>query len=356
MNEKLELLNRELAYAKANSAFYSYLPERVSSLEELRQIPTISAADLIWEGNRMLCCAPSRVRRMVTLQTSGTTASPKRLAFTDGDLQRTVDFFCWGMSQLCESGDVVGIFMPGKQPDGLCDLLSRGIRGFGGIPRVYGIIRDYDAAAGFCRREKPRILVGIPSQMRRLALCAPELRIPRVLLSADYISPAVRETLERTWGCRVFAHYGLTESGLGCAVETPLQEGMICRSDILLEVEQGQILLTTLQREALPLIRYQTGDLGQLLPNGNLGRVCGRIAHREKHPCITELDDVLYQMNTILDYQARWTAGGLAVSVLGNVEAAEQAVGSAFPDTRIAVRSADSEQLQFCGKRRILSE
>ena len=78
------------------------------------------------------------------------------------------------------------------------------------------------------------------------------------------------------WGCLVYEHYGLTESGLGCAVETPLGQGMRCREDILLEVEQGQILLTTLQREALPLIRYQTGDLGELLPNGNLKKSAGK--------------------------------------------------------------------------------
>lgn len=353
MNDLLSQLNRQLAYAKANSPFYAYLPERVTSLAALKQIPPISAQDLITHGRRMLCCSPNQVRRMVTLQTSGTTAAPKRLAFTDQDLQKTVDFFRWGMSQLCGPGRTVGIFLPGHQPDGLCDLLSRGIRGFGGIPRVYGLIQDYRNAAEFCRRETPQILVGIPSQIRRLALYAPQLRIPRVLLSADYVSPAVKTTVEQVWGCQVYEHYGLTESGLGCAVETPLGQGMRCREDILLEVEQGQILLTTLQREALPLIRYQTGDLGELLPNGNLKNVLGRAAHRGQHPCITQLDDVLYRINTVLDFQACWESDVLTLRVLGDIHAAKVAMKAAFPGIPVAVVPAAPEQLLYGGKRRI---
>ena len=356
MEDTLKQLNWQIAYAREHSSFYGYLPEKLSSLEALKSIPPITPQDLAVNGKQMLCCSPKQVRRMVTMQTSGTTAPPKRVAFTDGDLERTVDFFCWGMQTLCGAGDLVGIFMPGSQPDGLCDLLSRGLRQFGAVPRVYGVIQDFGEAARLCRQEKPVVLVGIPSQMRRLALTAPQPSVKRVLLSADYISPAVRKTLERVWDCEAYEHFGMTESGLGCAVETPQRQGMVCREDIFLEVEDGQILLTTLRREAMPLIRYRTGDLGQMLPNGNLGHVRGRAEQQEDGICITALDDVLYEIEAIQDYQAVQTGPGLAIFVLGDTRQAKLALRAAFPEENIPVFPASEAQMRFTGKRRIRSD
>lgn len=353
MEQILEKLNQQIAYARKNSPFYGYLPEKLCTLEDLKSIPTIGAADIESHGVQMLCCSPNRVRRMVTMRTSGTTAAPKRLAFTEGDLQRTVDFFCWGMNTLCDPGDNVGIFMPGSQPDGLCDLLSRGLRQFGSVPVVHGIISDYEAAAQACRQENWAVFVGTPSQMRRLALTAPDLRVKRVLLSADYISPAVKRTLDRIWNCEVYEHFGMTETGLGCAVETPDRQGMICREDIYLEVQNGEILLTTLQREAMPLIRYRTGDLGKMLPNGNLCEVYGRAAEKSQKVCITQLDDVLYQVDTVLDFRAVQRGNELHLNVLGDAQQAQQAVAAAFPQLQVTAQSASEEEMKFTGKRKL---
>lgn len=356
MEQLLDQLNRQMTYARQNSPFYAYLPPKIDSLEEFRKIPTISAAELVHHGKGMLCRSPNYVRRMVSMQSSGTTAAPKRLAFTENDLQRTVDFFAWGMGQLCDAGEKVGIFMPGNQPDGLCDLLGRGLRQIGAEPVVYGVITDFEKAARDCRQAEWAVFVGIPSQMRRFALTAPDLRIKRVLLSADYISPAVKDTLERVWNCEVYEHFGMTETGLGCAVETPARQGMICRDDLYLELENGEILLTTLQREALPLIRYRTGDLGEMLPNGNLGAVYGRVSEAKEKVSITMLDDVLYSVDTILDYIAVQRGEELQLFVLGDVQQARQAAEAAFPEMQVTAIAAEEETVRFAGKRKLLRE
>ena len=154
IEEKLTLLNEQLEYARENSTFYSYLPEtHINSLDELKTITTISARDIIENGHAMICCPAGRIQRMVSMSTSGTTAQAKRIAFTQSDLKNTVEFFHHGMNTLCGAGDTVIIFMPGNAPDGLCDLLSRGLQCFHAEPKIYGIIQDYDDAANTCEKK-----------------------------------------------------------------------------------------------------------------------------------------------------------------------------------------------------------
>ncbi|MCQ2501483.1 MAG: hypothetical protein MJ117_09080, partial [Lachnospiraceae bacterium] len=318
IEEKISLLNQQIAYARENSSFYSYLPEKpLESLEDLKMIPTISCADLLESLDEMTCTPPWKIKRMVTLMTSGSTAAPKRLAFSERDLEGTVEFFHHGMHCLCETGESVGIFMPGSNPDGLSDLLSRAVLRFGAKPCVYGIIRDFEDAIRFCRERQLAVLVGFPVQIRQLALMMPDFRPRCVLLSADYCAKSAIATIEKYWECRAFVHYGITESGLGCAVETPLEEGMIPRSDVLLEVsDEGELLLTTLKREALPLIRYRTGDLAEIREDGNLVRVFGRIDERNGRVSITQLDEILLGFDEILNYEAVLCGSKLMVRIL----------------------------------------
>ncbi len=358
MDKTLTLLNRQIAYARANAPFYRYLPvQPLQSLDELARLPLTSARDIALHGRYMLCCSPASVRRMVTMRTSGTTGAPKRLAFTDADLEDTVGFFCRGMNLLCSAGDTVGIFMPGHNPDGLCDLLSRGIERFGGIPAVFGPIADYIAAAAFCRQRRPRVLVGVPAQMRRLALTAPDLRPARVLVSADYAAPAVIETLERVWGCEALVHFGMTESGLGCAVETPARDGMHIRGGILLEtLPDGELVLTTLRREGMPLIRYRTGDAASLLPNGNLGAVYGRMDELRSPVSAPALDRILFAQDAVLDYSAALCENRLTVRAAGGgvrPKLLQDKLAAAFPGFSVEVLRDKTVCSNGIAKRRI---
>ncbi len=90
--------------------------------------------DLREGGDALLRVADDAVARIVTLPTSGSTGAPKRLRFSDGDIERTVDFFAVGMTTLCRPGDVVAVLMPGQRPDSVGDLLDRGLRRAGMQP------------------------------------------------------------------------------------------------------------------------------------------------------------------------------------------------------------------------------
>ena len=312
----LRALNEQLEYASSRSSFYAYLAEflPLSSLEDISALPLMSPEDIVSRGREMLCVSASQIRRIVSLQTSGTSREPKRLYFSREDLQHTVDFFAEGMGWMCEMGDKVGVLLPCSVPDGVGDLLARGLEKLGAKPLRLGLVESPALLAETLLKEKPAVLVGMPWQIRLLALALPDLRPKAVLLSADYVPESIYPLLEEIWGCRVLSHFGMTETCFGCAVESMLHRGMyLRRNELYAEVidpesgkplpagERGELVLTTLRREAMPLIRYRTGDYARLSKErgGCIESVCGRINASE---AFYSLQEKLCPLKEILDY------------------------------------------------------
>ncbi|MBR4656951.1 MAG: phenylacetate--CoA ligase family protein [Oscillospiraceae bacterium] len=296
--------------------------------------------DLVSHGKDYVHVGAGEIRRIVTLRSSGSTGERKRLYFTEGDLRRTRDFFRDGMREICRPGDRVAILMGSASPDGLGDLLRSGLEDMGADPALLGFPKDYEETAEALRQLTPDCLVGLPVQIRKLALLVPALRPRSVLLSGDYVSEAGRQTVSRIWNTKAFSHYGLTESGLGFAVQCPLLWGHHIRSDdfrveivdpdtgtVLPEGEWGEIVFTTLRREAMPLRRYRTGDLSRLLPGvcpcgkagPRLDRVLGRISELKKPISIYALDEALLDLDEVLDYEAVLDGSLLSLTVEGRV-------------------------------------
>ena len=306
-----------------------------------------TAEDLAAHGRDYVKVGAGEIQRIVTLSTSGSTGNGKRLYFTAGDLRRTIDFFRDGMGQICAPGDKVAILLGSPSPDGLGRLLEEGLREMGAVPSLLCLPRDYRETAEALESLLPDTLVGLPVQMRRLSLMTPRLRPKTVLLSGDYVSLAAVDTITRLWQTRVFTHYGLTESGLGFAVQCPLLLGQHIRaSELQVEIvdpdtgeslpegEWGEIVFTTLRREAMPLKRYRTGDISRLLPGvcpcgqpgPRLDRVLGRVTEMRKPVSIYALDELLLRDDALLDYVASFRDGMLTVVTEGGDPASVRAL------------------------------
>ncbi|MCQ4861842.1 AMP-binding protein [Desulfovibrio desulfuricans] len=293
----------------------------ITSVGDLERLPFTTAEDLRNWGD-FLCVSQGDVQRMVTLHTSGTTGQPKRLAFTDADLARTRDFFAVGMSQLVGAGQRLAVLLPGaERPDGVADLLRQAL-GAAGVdvlappPEVHATPSpDADpcaepgkALAQWLEQAKPHCLVAAPAQLALLLKHFPH-RGPQglagILTSAEPLDDALGLALRRAWQCEILDHYGLTETAYGCAVECPAHQGFHVRElDVLIEIvdisgrkilapgEEGEVVITTLQRHAMPLVRYRTGDVACLLPAPcacgsplrRLGPVRGRIERKSGQP------------------------------------------------------------------------
>ncbi len=120
-----------------------------------------------------------------------------------------------------------------------------------------------------------------------------DLHLRIAFLGAEPHSEHTRRRVEDGLGVKAFNSYGLSEMyGPGVAFECPEQQGMhIWEDSYLVELidpvtlepvadgEEGELVLTTLTREAMPLIRYRTRDLTSILPEPcPCGRTHARIA------------------------------------------------------------------------------
>ncbi len=297
---QLAQLNRTLDRVLEKSPFYGRRlkegPRRpLSDLAQMAELPFTTAEDVRRCHLDMLCVSHGEVARVVTLQTSGTTSAPKRLYFNEADLELTIDFFQHGMACLVQPGQQVLILLPGPTPDSVGDLLQRGLARIPATGHLFWPVLDLDALVEKVRALNIACLVGAPAQI--FALCRHEGghrfkpgMLKSVLLSTDYVPTAVVTEIEKIWGCRVFEHYGMTEMGFGGGLHCDVHRGYHLREiDLLFEIihpetgqplppgKTGEVVFTTLTRQAMPLIRYRTGDEASWL-EGPCG--CGSVLRR----------------------------------------------------------------------------
>ncbi len=342
---QLQRMNEVIDYARRNSPFYrrqlALLPViPLSALSDIAQIPFTTLSDIAKDPFSFLAVPQSDVARIVTLRTSGSTGEAKRLFFTEGDLELTVDFFHHGMSTLVRPGQRVVVLLPGEKPDSVGDLLARGLRRMDVHSLVYGPVTNPLHAAETISTFGAHCLVGIPTQVLAVARSRRGTAIGKgiienVLLSADYVPRALEQTLERVWDCRVFTHYGTTEMGFGGGVECEALDGYHLREgDLYFEVVNhqtgevcsdgaiGEVVFTTLTRRGMPLIRYRTGDIARMItqpcPCGSILRrmdyVRGRwnglvLLDPDCTLTVSEMDEVLFRLAGLLDYRATVSEG-----------------------------------------------
>ncbi|WP_119309913.1 DVU_1553 family AMP-dependent CoA ligase [Cohaesibacter haloalkalitolerans] len=342
---QLDHMRQTIRHARANSPFYrqfAHWPEDLpQSLEDLADLPFTWPEDLARNDPPLMAAPRRRVARMVTLESSGTTGAPKRMAFSDEDLENTIDYFHRGMSQFARPGDRVGIAFPAVRSGSIGQGLCEATRRLGATPLTAPDVSSADALLGWLRTEQPDVLFGIPVPFfaaARLSLSDGGL-VPHpraILISADHAARAVITGLETMWHTKVFNHWGMTETGYGGALECVCHDGLHVReSDLYLEIidplsgavlpagARGEITITTLRRETLPLIRYRTGDLGCLIDEPC---ACGNVTRRLYGPddrlntalklpgggMLTRgaLDEALFATSGVTDYAAVLTSDG----------------------------------------------
>ena len=327
------MLRKTLDMAMKNSPFYQrHLrgidPRDLTSMKDIAALPFITPRDLVDSGLQMVCVSQSDIARVVTLQTSGTTGNPKRIYFTRDDLELTADFFAHGMKALVKPGQKVMVLMPGPNFGSVGERVSTALERIGCRTVVHGLVDHPGQVIEKINDLAVDCLIGLPVQVLSLVRWSKKVvpgRIKSVLLSGDYLPNAIINAIQDAWKCPVFNHYGLTETGLGGGVECQARQGCHLReADLFLEIVDqkgrpvpdggtGEIVVTTLTRMGMPLIRYRTGDISHLLTSGcacgsNLKRLA-KVRGRSRYPLngeelhLEHMDEALFALAPLVDFE-----------------------------------------------------
>lgn len=278
-------------------------PRGIRSLDDLRRLPFTTKADLRQHQPLGFLAVPRQEVARIH-GSSGTTGRPTFVAYTARDLQT------W--SGLCARFLVAG----GLRPEHTVQIAFGFGLFTGGFGLHYGVERVgaavIPAASGNTRRQldimrelNPEVLVCTPSYALTIADGARELGIDPRALSLRYghfggepWTEDMRREIEDQLDIQAFNNYGLSEIiGPGVSGECFAHNGMHIQEDHFLvecldpetlepvpEGEPGELVITTLTREAWPMIRYRTRDIARLwrepCPCGRTTMRMSRVAGR----------------------------------------------------------------------------
>jgi phenylacetate-coenzyme A ligase PaaK-like adenylate-forming protein len=376
---QLEQVRATVEYAKKNTRFYHNLPEFIGNLEEL---PFTTAADLAKDPMEFLAIPRSEVARITTLTTSGTTGLKKRIFFSEGDIERIRQYFAVGMKSLTTAGQQAAILISDDTVNSLGYLLRKALERINVTSEIHYNLPDNDAAIDAARYAG--CIVGMPAEVLYMCRSCPDLRPESILLTADYIPESIIKTVSETWKCEVFSHYGMTEVGFGYAVDCEHHEGHHTRdADVLVEIidpltgktckpgQKGEVVLTMFSNEAMPLIRYRTGDLSHFITTpckcGSNLKKLGRIISRYEDDIILPdgqlmnihlLDEILFGMPAIKGFDAAFITQEGKNHLFLVIDATDEIAESQFagllpPGIQIHIQYGENDPFTHRGKRRV---
>ena len=375
---QLKRLNETLARLKTRGGFYRDYPEKLEQLSDLQKLPFTTAADLSAHPGQFLLTSQSEISRVISGATSGTTGPAKRVFYTETDTEHTVGFFAAGICEMLAAGEKCLIAFPFTGPLGLGDLIARAVERLGAIPVKAGFGQTWQELIDLVYQTQPETYIGFPVTLLSLIrLYGEGFPIRRALVSGDACPTGVMDELEKVLGSKLYPHYGSRECGLGGAVTCQAFEGMHLRENhiipeiidaqgnVLPDGAYGELVITTVGSDAMPLIRYRTGDYTRILPQCPCGGVTRRIdtvSRQEGIISIEELDSKLFHIPELVDYRTSFD-GKLTIEARTLCEGVQRQIYDGakeiYPDLQINVQTSlcrQSDRPMYLGKRHIVQE
>ena len=283
-------LKEALDYLCRKSPFYRHMFDshsidihRINTLEDLRQIPFTTKVDLQKYNEQFMCVPKSQIIDYIT--TSGTLGDPVTFAMTDRDLDRLaynekISFACAGV----QPDDIVQImttldkrFMAGLAYFlGLRELGAGIVRVGNGIPEL-----QWDTI----NRVRPNTIMCVPSFILKIIDYAEEhsidyrnssikkvVCIGENLREQDFSLNLLGHRIKEKWDIELYSTYASTEMATtfaecqyGCGghhhPELIICEVVDDEGNVVDDGQVGELVVTTLGVEGMPLLRFKTGDL-----------------------------------------------------------------------------------------------
>jgi phenylacetate-CoA ligase len=294
-----ELWSETFAHAAEHSPFYRELFRGMTSAPSLGKVPLVDKQILSARNLDFLCVPRERVAEIVT--TSGTTGQPLLWMLTEADVNRLAEnerlsFGCAGLT--ASDTVLVAVAMDRCFMAGVAYWL--GLREIG-----CGVVRTGAASPvlvlEMIGRIQPTAIVAVPSFLRLVADKAREAGFDLKNCSVNKavcIGEPIRDrtlalnssgrAIETAWGAKVYSTYGVTELANSLCECDAGAGGHLHEAQLHIEIlddegkpvadgENGEVVATTFGVEAMPVIRYRTGDCAAIVREPC---ACGRTAPR----------------------------------------------------------------------------
>ncbi|MBO5027249.1 MAG: phenylacetate--CoA ligase [Clostridia bacterium] len=303
LQETVARVYEKVPYYRAKMQEKGLTPDDIHSLADLKKLPFTTKQDMRDTYPFGLFAVPKD--ELVRIHaSSGTTGKPTVVGYTRGDLETWTDcvtrIACMGgatakdVAQICFGyGMFTGAFG-----------LHYGLEQLGAaiVPSSTG---NSEKQLMFMQDFGTTLLVATPSYALRLAEVAQgmginpktDLHIKTALVGSELLTDAMREEMHAVWGkdVRITSNYGMSElMGPGVSGECLEHCGMHINEDyfipeiidsetgeVLPAGEKGELVITCIKKEGLPLIRYRTKDVTRLFYEPC---ACGRTTCRMENP------------------------------------------------------------------------
>lgn len=268
----------------------------ITSLRDLEKIPFTTKDDLREAyPDKLLAENQDDVVRLHT--SSGTTGTPTVIYHTRLDLENWTELTARGVTatgatqrDVFQNMMTYGLFTGGLGLHYAAERVGMTVIpvSSGNTPRQMKLMRDFRTTV---IHATPSYILHIHAKLAQEGYRVEDFCLKKAFIGAEAHSENTRKKIEQLFGMDVYNSYGMSEmNGPGVAFECVCKEDMHIWEDAYLvemikpkaaekvpDGEEGELVLTTLQRQATPLLRYRSGDLTSL---NTRPCACGRTHHR----------------------------------------------------------------------------
>ncbi|MBX3727923.1 MAG: phenylacetate--CoA ligase [Candidatus Sumerlaeia bacterium] len=296
LREQVARMNRHCPYYAAKMQAAGIRPQEVQCLEDVARLPFTTKEDLRDHYPYGIFAVP--LREVVRLHAStGTTGKPTVVGYTRQDMENWTEvvarfLVAGGLSDedIVQIAFGYGLFTGGFGLHYGAERVGATVipASSGNTERQIMILRDFGSTALVCT---PTYAVYLAEALPRHGVDPSSLNLRVGFFGGEFWSEPIREKIQSLLGIVATDNYGLSEVvGPGVCGECLERRGMhIAEDHFLVEVvdpqtlaplpdgETGEVVITTLTKQANPAIRYRTRDISRIVPGAC---ACGRTTRR----------------------------------------------------------------------------
>ena len=283
LQEMVERIYNHVPFYKEKLDEADMSPEKITRLSDLQRLPFTTKTDL--RDHYPFGMFSSPMEDIVRIHaSSGTTGKPTVVGYTEGDLDiwrevmaRTLTSAGMGKKDIVQVAFGYGLFTGGLGAHYGVEKIGASVvpMSTGNTKRQLMLMEDFGVTGNCCT---PSYALFLSEAMDEMGVDKSKLKLKYGVFGAEPWTTEMRDTIERNLGIRSTDIYGLSEIiGPGVSFECEARCGMHVNEDLFIpeiidpvtmevlpDGEQGELVITTITKKGMPLLRYRTRDITRL--------------------------------------------------------------------------------------------